>query len=190
MPLTPLDIRNKKFRRSLRGYDEAEVDDFLEQVVREMDRLLKDNASLREQVETLGAKLEQYQKLEDTLHNTLVVAQQAADELKANAHRQAELTMAEARQRAERIITEAEGQVDAARQALETLVRRARVFQQQLRGMLTAQLELLDAEEGRLAGMLSESERGAVEAAAANDGEAGRGSERERSGLIGSDSGP
>ncbi|HEX6988369.1 MAG TPA: DivIVA domain-containing protein, partial [Bacillota bacterium] len=93
MGLTPLDIQNKEFGRSFRGYNEAEVDEFLDRIVREFDALTKDNAALREQVESLSAKVEQFRRLEDTLHNTLVVAQQAADEVKASARKEADVIL-------------------------------------------------------------------------------------------------
>ena len=150
MGLTPLDIQRKEFSKAFRGYSEAEVDEFLDQVVRQFDALVKDNAALREQLEQLTAKVEQYRRLEDTLHNTLVVAQQAADEIKASARKEAGVLVEQARVEAEQIIREAEARVERARRDAEELIRRARVFQAQIKGMLASQLDLLESEGRKL----------------------------------------
>lgn len=164
MPLTPLDIRNKTFRRSLRGYNEEEVDAFLEQIMREFEQLIRDNAALREQVETYSARLEQYENLENTLHNALVVAQQAADEVRAAARREAELTLEEARLRAEAMVREAREEVERVRRDAGELFQRARTFRAQLRGMLLAHLDLLEREGEMLSAGFAEVPGGAGEA--------------------------
>lgn len=150
MSLTPLDIQNKEFSRSFRGYNETEVDDFLDRVVRDFNGLLKDNSALREQVEQLTTAIDQYRRLEDTLHNTLVVAQQTAEELKASARREADLIVADARRKAEQLEQEAMARARLGREAAEELIRRARVYQAQIKGALTAQLQMLEDEGRRL----------------------------------------
>lgn len=165
MPLTPLDIRNKTFRRAFRGYDEEEVDAFLEQVMREFEQLLRDNAALREQVEMYSSRLQQYENLEHTLHNALIVAQQTADEVRAAARREAELVVEEARRQAEDVLRQAREQADALERAAAELGRRARAFRAQLRSLLQSQLELLDQEFARLGAAESAPGRGAPPAA-------------------------
>lgn len=156
MGLTPLGIQNKEFSKAFRGYSEAEVDEFLDQIARELDRLTKDNAALREQLEQLTAKVEQYRRLEDTLHNTLVVAQQAADEVKASARREADVIVEQARVQAEQVLREAEARAEGARRTAEDLIRRARVYQAQIKGMLASQLDLLESEGRKLEQATSE----------------------------------
>lgn len=156
MSLTPMDIQKKQFGRALRGYREQEVDEFLDQIVREMERLLKDNAALREQVETLGDRLSQFQKLEDVLHNSLVVAQQSADEMKASARKQADLIIHEAKVKAEQIKKEAETQLEAMQAELSTLIRNARRIKAQVHGMLSSQLEILESEFQQLDKLIAE----------------------------------
>lgn len=160
MPLMPLDIQKKRFGRALRGYREQEVDEFLAQIVREMERLLKDNAALREQVESLSDRLDQFQKLEDVLHNSLVVAQQSADEMKANARRQADLMIQEAKAQADKILAEAEAQIEAAQANLAAWIRNAHRVRAHVRGMLQSQLELLEADAKELDRLLAEAAAG------------------------------
>lgn len=148
MPLTPLDIHNKEFHRSLRGYSESEVDEFLDEVVREFEALLKENSSLKEEVASLTAKLQHYRQLEETLHNTLIVAQETAEEVKASARKEAELIVREAQLEAERIIKAGEERIREVQETLEQLQKQVNVFRTRIRSMLQSQLELLEADWG------------------------------------------
>lgn len=144
MPLTPLDIHNKEFRKGFRGYNEAEVDEFLDEVVREFESLLKDNAALREQIETLYGKTEQYRQIEDTLHNTLVMAQRTAEEVRANAQKEAELTLKEAALHAEELTQEAQLRVQRINEEFNELRGHVQHFRARVRGLVRSYLELLD----------------------------------------------
>ena len=78
--LTPLDIHNKEFKRSFRGYDEDEIDDFLDQVVNDYEKLFRENEKLKEELARAQQDNAQYQKLEKNLKDTLLVAQKTAEE--------------------------------------------------------------------------------------------------------------
>lgn len=145
MALTPLDIHNKDFpKQTLNGYNRDAVDEFLDQVVSEFDRMIKENDRLKVQIEDLTLKLEQYRTLEDTINRTLVVAQEAAEEVKASAKKNADLIIQEARLQAERIIET--GQVKARRIMEENadIARAAHTLRTQVRALLAAQLEAID----------------------------------------------
>src|SRR5690606_14937238 len=107
MPLTPLDIHNKEFSRRLRGYDEDEVNEFLDQIIKDYEALIRDNKELQSQVQQLQEKLNHFLNIEETLSKTIIVAQEAADELKNNAKKEAQLIVKEAEKNADRIINEA-----------------------------------------------------------------------------------
>jgi cell division initiation protein len=145
--LTPLDIHNKEFKRGFRGYSEEEVDDFLDQVVQDFETLLRDNAMLKEQIEDLQQKVEQYRQLESTLHNTLIVAQETAEEVKESARKEAELILREARLQGEKIVHDAEESVRRAQTRLGEARRQAAAFRAQVRSLLESQLEILRAAE-------------------------------------------
>jgi len=145
MGLTPLDIHNKEFpKKAFGGYNQDAVDEFLDQVIREFEVLIKENGHLREQMEALQGKLEQYKSLEETINKTLVVAQEAAEEVRGSAKKQADLIIQEARLQAERIIET--GQVKARRIMEENadLSRAAQVLRGQVRSLLQAQLQAID----------------------------------------------
>jgi cell division initiation protein len=106
MKLTPLDIRHKEFKRGMRGYVDGEVDEFLDEIADEFERLFKENIELSERGEALQEKLDQYRNLEETLQNTLVAAQRSAEELKANAQKEAQLMLSEAELKARQMVNQ------------------------------------------------------------------------------------
>jgi cell division initiation protein len=108
MKLTPLDIRHKEFKRGMRGYTDAEVDEFLDQVADEFERLFKENIELSDRVEALQEQISHYRTLEDTLQKTLITAQQSAEEVKSSAQKEAGLILRDADLRARDMVGDAE----------------------------------------------------------------------------------
>lgn len=88
--LTPLDIHNKEFKRSFRGYNEDEIDDFLDQVVNDYEKLFRENDNLKEELSRMKKDNAQYQKLENNLKETLLIAQKTANEVTDTAKQHAE----------------------------------------------------------------------------------------------------
>jgi cell division initiation protein len=97
MKLTPLDIARRDFDLAFRGYHRGEVDEFLANVQEEFERIYKENNSLREETVTLSHQVEQYHTMEDTLKNSILLAQKAAEEIRANAQKEGELIQGQAR---------------------------------------------------------------------------------------------
>lgn len=148
MPLTVLDIANKEFKTSIRGYNQDEVDEFLDEVMRDYEALIRENDELRQNTSGMGEKLEQYRTLEQTLQSTLVVAQTTADEMKQAARKEAELVVREAEARARDLIQKAEAEVDRQRVEIERLKRDSDQFRARIRSLLESQLALLHEEAG------------------------------------------
>lgn len=144
MGITPLDIHNKEFPKKLRGYDADAVDEFLDQVIREFELLIKESGHWKEQVEALTQKLEQYRVLEETINRTLVVAQEAAEEVKANAKKEADLIIQEARLQAERILEAGQAKARRIMEENADLSRAAHTLRTQVRALLKAQLEAIE----------------------------------------------
>lgn len=151
MALTPLDIHNKEFRKGLRGYVEAEVDDFLDEIIKEFEALIRENARLKDEVDKYKGQLERYQQLEQTLHNTLIVAQETAEEVKSAARKEAELALREAEIKAGKIVDEGYVKVRKIVAENEEIRRQTQIMKTRMRTLLHAQLELLGtAEEEQL----------------------------------------
>jgi cell division initiation protein len=106
MKLTPLDIRHKDFKRGMRGYVDTEVDEFLDEIADEFERLFKENIEMSERCEALQEKIDHYRTLEETLQKTLVSAQRSAEELKVNAQKEAQLILHEAELKARQMVNE------------------------------------------------------------------------------------
>lgn len=134
MKLTPLDIHQKEFRHGLRGYVEEEVDQFLDQVATELERLFKENIDLSDKIEQLQAKVDEYDVARHTINNTLLTAQRSADEIVMQAKIDAETTIAQANSEAEAAVTQAKDhaasiEAEMARQHRELVAEIARVKQ-------------------------------------------------------------
>lgn len=147
MALTPLDIHNKEFCKSFRGYDEEEVDEFLDQLVKDYEKLYKENLELRETLAAKDSNIGQYKDLEDTLKKTLVVAQQTADDLKAGAVRESEVIIKEAQLKAEQIIALAEEKAKSHLREYEDIQKETQKFKVKFRSFLMSQLDLLDDDD-------------------------------------------
>ncbi|MCX7780371.1 MAG: DivIVA domain-containing protein [Negativicutes bacterium] len=142
--LTPLDIHNKEFKRGFRGYNEEEVDEFLDRVVKDFEKLYQENLELKDAVERLRSKLEHYQHMENTLHSTLVIAQETAEEVKLNAKKETELLIKEAEIRAQKMVEEAIAKVRKMTAEYEEVQKQAQIYRTRLRTLLQAQLEMLN----------------------------------------------
>ncbi len=104
MKLTPMDIHHKEFRHSLRGYDEKEVDTFLDDVADEFERLFKENIDLSERLDGASDKVRSYQEMEKTLHNTMLAAQRSAEDIVMRAREEAATLLRDAEVKAKELI--------------------------------------------------------------------------------------
>ena len=107
MRLTPLDIHHKEFRNSLRGYNAEEVDQFLDEVADEFERLFKENIDLSEKVDTAEAQVRSYTENEHTIQNTMVAAQRSAEDIVDRARREAEQLVRDAELKAKELVQDA-----------------------------------------------------------------------------------
>ena len=106
--ITPVDIHNKTFSKKLRGYADDEVNSFLDEVASDYERIYREHREMEEQMDTLKAKLANYEKMEATMSSTLVMAQETAENVKTTAKKEAEVIVREAQNRAARIVSDAE----------------------------------------------------------------------------------
>ena len=117
MTLTADDIKNKQFDSKMRGYDRSEVDDFLKSVSESIMALTDQNRQLAEENQTAKEQLRYFTEMKDSLNKSILVAQEAADKVKTNAKREAEIMVREAQKQATDIVAEANSK---ANQVIET----------------------------------------------------------------------
>lgn len=144
MPITPIDIRKKKFSTHLRGIDAQEVKNFLELVANEMEALRKERSLLAEKVDELSAKLEGYTRTEKLLKDTLLTAQQATTDMKQATQRETETILEKARLEAQAIIQKTEEVTRRLRAEINELSIKKHAFFGELRGVIQSYLSMLE----------------------------------------------
>ncbi|WP_407268037.1 DivIVA domain-containing protein [Radiobacillus sp. PE A8.2] len=147
MPLTPLDIHNKEFTRGFRGYDEDEVNEFLDQVIKDFEIAIREKKELQSKVEELTDKLGHFTNIEATLNKSILVAQETAEEVKGNATKESKLIIKEAEKNADRIINEALHKSRRISIEVEELKKQAKVFRTRLKMLVEAQLDLIENDD-------------------------------------------
>ncbi|HLR40592.1 MAG TPA: DivIVA domain-containing protein [Virgibacillus sp.] len=147
MSLTPLDIHNKEFKRSLRGYDEDEVNEFLDQVIKDYELAIRETKELKEKVSQLDEKLGHFTNIEETLNKSILVAQETAEEVRGNATKESKLIIKEAEKNADRIINEALSKSRRISMDVEELKKQAKVFRTRLRMLVEAQLDMITTDD-------------------------------------------
>ncbi|APB35804.1 MAG: DivIVA domain-containing protein [Weizmannia coagulans] len=147
MPLTPLDIHNKEFSKGFRGYDEDEVNEFLDQLIKDYEMLIREKKNLEDKVASLNERLSHFTSIEETLNKSIVVAQEAAEEVKGNAQKEAKLIIREAEKNADRIVNEALSKARKIALEIEELKKQSKVFRTRFKMLIEAQLDLIDNDD-------------------------------------------
>jgi cell division initiation protein len=145
MSLTPVEIRHVQLRRRPFGYERKAVDRLLEEIAVSFETVWRERADLGDEVEDLESELARHREIEGTLRSTLLSAERLADDVRGQAHREADVIIAEARARARDVTSGAE----AERERIAAEIRRLRSLQAELRADYRAFLHAaLDRLEG------------------------------------------
>ena len=144
MKLSPMDIKNKEFKKGIRGYSAEEVDEFILQIAESYEETYKENSILKESLERIQEKLEHYEQLEATIQNTLLLAQNAADQAKENSEKEANFLVTNANERAQKILDKAHSDVVLINDEYEKVKGEFIKFRAKFRGFMNTQLETFD----------------------------------------------
>ena len=147
VPLTPLDIHNKEFTRSFRGYDIDEVNEFLDQVIKDYESVIREKQELQEKLEEQTERLGHFSNIEETLNKSILVAQETAEEVKGNAMKESKLIIKEAEKNADRIVNEALSKARRISMEVEELKKQAKVFRNRLKMLVEAQMEMINTDD-------------------------------------------
>lgn len=148
--LTPHDIRAQEFQRTLRGYDPTEVESFKERIAEELDRLLRERSRVDERVKGLVEQLRTHREREQALNEALIAAQRLRADIQAQAGREAEVVLAEARQEAARLLTDASSEEHSVRQRVTAAAMQLQTYVATFRTILDRHQAELDALESFL----------------------------------------
>jgi cell division initiation protein len=121
MNVSPLDLRQQRFRSAFRGFDKVEVTAFLAAVADDYEQALRDTDKIRQDMQRMEAIINEHRESERTLKTTLITAQRLADEIKAHAEHEAQRIMREAEGRTELLLDNAQARLDAVQREIDSL---------------------------------------------------------------------
>ena len=144
----------EKFNRTLRGYDPEEVNSFLDNVIKQVEQMLKemddkdreimDLRHLREENRILREKISDYRKMEDTMNKTIFVAQKTSDQMRLDASRERDLIIKDAKNNADRILNEALIKAEKTQKEAMQLKRNIIIFKRKIKDIVEAQLDVVN----------------------------------------------
>ncbi len=147
MKLTPIEIKNQEFKKSMRGYDAVEVDTFLELVAEKFNELMEENQRLTKQNLIFETELKNYREVEKTLKATLKNVQESSQISKENSQKEAGLIKKEAELAAAQMLEKTRLQVLKMREEIVNLTNQKHSFINRLKHVLSSQMELLEVLE-------------------------------------------
>lgn len=146
MRITPMDIEQQEFSRSFRGYNEEEVDDFLDKIVKDYEELINENIRLNEEIEKMKERLKEFSEIEETLRSALLNAQKSAAEMKGRVENEAKIIIEKADIEAEMIKQRASQREDKVKNEIDNLRRYKYIFKEKFKSMLNLYLKMLETE--------------------------------------------
>ena len=145
--IMPIDIDKKEFSRDKKGYNSREVDEFLDIIVADYEKVLNDNRSMAHKIKALEKQLEEAQKDDNAMVETLETAKKLMADISASAERRAELMMRDAELEAENMLLDAKVNVRKLNDEYEVLSAKVRRLKGNFRKMLQAEIERLDGDD-------------------------------------------
>ena len=152
MRITPMDIEQQEFSRSFRGYNEEEVDDFLDKIVKDYEELINENARLNEEIEKMQEKLKEFSQIEETLRSALLNAQKSAEEIRERVEDEAKIIIEKAEASAKALKQKILQREDLVKNEIDSLRRYKFIFKEKFKSMLNLYLRMIENEEFEEAG--------------------------------------
>ena len=147
MMLKPMDIHNKEFKKAVRGYDTEEVDEFLDEIIVDFEKMQRELDLLRNQLSTYSENMTSYKERESALNNALITAQQFADNVKAEAELAAQKIISDAKEQAKAIVGSSENKLDTMQKSYDLLTEKFQEIKDNLRHYLEGQLDILSHDD-------------------------------------------
>ena len=143
--------------RTFKNYTPEQIDQFLDQIIKQVERMIEDNKAKNREIALKDKKIEdlnkaahireklaQYERMESTLNRAVMMAQKTSDQIKSTAHRESEIILEDAKRNASRIVNESLLKAEKTEMEAEMLKRNVTIFKRKLRGLIEAQLEMVD----------------------------------------------
>jgi len=144
MKISPLDLRQLRFRAAFRGFDRAEVAALLAEVADDYEFALREVDNLRQEVTKMEALLNQHREHERDLRNTLVTAQRLSDDIRANAEAQAKQVVREAEGRSDLLLQKTQARLEDVQREIDGMKLKRREVENSLEASISALRSTLD----------------------------------------------
>jgi len=145
--ITPSDIENKEFRRVKKGFDPDEVDEFLDLIIVDMEKLIKENRRLKEELTKVSSQVDKHVNSESTVYETLAAAKQLMNDIAASAERRAEILLKNAELQADMITREAKENISRYTEEGNRLMSRVDLLKERYRSLLKDELDKMNNED-------------------------------------------
>lgn len=142
--LTPLDIQQQQFKIKFRGFDIRQVDAFLEDIADAFESLTRENHHLKDEIQRLGKEKSEYQEREENFKQAMLNSQKDLEHMKENARKSAELIIADAEVKAEKILNRAHNRLFQLHEDISELKKQRMQIEVQIRSIIEAHSKLLD----------------------------------------------
>lgn len=144
MNYTPNDIQNLTFKKSVvGGYHEESVNEALDRIIDDYNVYIRENIELKDKLSLLNEGMQHYKKIEESLQNTLLIAQQTGEDIKKNAYEKAEIIIKDAELKSQRMISEANHEVMKIKFEYEDMKKKLYIYKTKSETLLLSQLEVL-----------------------------------------------
>ncbi len=143
MNFTPNDLQNLTFKKSMMGYSEDNVNEVLDKIIEDYSAYIRENIELKDRIAMLNEGIQHYKNIEESLQNTLIVAQQTSEDIKKNSYEKADNIIKDAEVKAQRIINDANQEVVKIKFEYEDLKKKLHIFKAKSETLLLSQLEVL-----------------------------------------------
>ena len=142
--ITPADIENKEFSRAKKGYNEEEVDDFLDLIILDMEKLIRENKQLKDELSKVHVQVDKHMSTETSVYETLEAAKSLMNDIAASAERRAEILLKNAELEASLITREAKESISRYTDEGNRLKDRVETLRERYKKMLESELERLE----------------------------------------------
>ncbi len=143
MKFVPIDLKQKTFNTSIRGYNKAEVNDYLSELADLLSNMIEEINAKNDEIDTLKNTIKHYEEIESTLKKTMLMSQQIKEDVERNSKKEAQLFIAEAKLNANQILAQAKKDLSKYQKDIEELKRQKMIFKNKLLNLLDAHRELL-----------------------------------------------
>ncbi len=144
---TPIELENITFKKAAFGYSQDEVMEFVDRIYKDYDKLYKENLALKDKNNMLSDAIREYKSMEDALRDTVVTAHSISDEVKKNAHKEAEVILKEASVQKDEMLAKANEELSAIQAQIANLKQEFNIYKSKIRGLIQAQVELLELDQ-------------------------------------------